>query len=367
MLQTGESLDHLRPDHPLREFSRVFKDLSLATFPTGILIIVKNIQILIPKIDRARILKLLHRFHFSLPAMINRSKVCLYWPSLNNDLKNIWDNCMICQVIRRSHNPPLPLAEEVSVHNIMDSMAADWCSYGSQYYLIICERASSYIWCKEYEAQSTANSIAFFEEIFHSFGKCKEVTTDGGPAFRVAFSNWCGGLFIDHRTTQAYQPRTNGRVERQIGLMKDLLRKNSIIIGGGLPALVAGLNNRISSIPNALSAATRFHGRELSLDLPHLSPEISPEQREAMLEAMRRNRQRYNKSLASQGTICYEIGQDVLVYNPKTKSFSDRGVISGWNPDDDELGPRNYQVEMTSGATRQVNTSWLSVLPREEN
>ena len=249
----------------------------------------------------------------------------------------------------------------------MDSLSADWCQWGNQYFLIICERASSYIWCRAYGEQSTANSISLFEEIFSSFGKCKEITSDGGPAFRVTFSNWCSGLFIDHKTTQAYQPRTNGKIERQIGLMKDLLRKNGISIGGGLSSLVAGLNNRVSSIPNAKSASTRFHGRELSLDLPNLNPVISTEQREAMLEAMKLHCQRYNKALASQGTILYELGQEVLVYSPKTKSFSDRGVISSWSPDDDQLGPRNYLVQMSSGANRQVNTSWLSPLPRGED
>ena len=149
--------------------------------------------------------------------------------------------------------------------------------------------------------------------------------------------------------------------------MKDLLKKNGAFIGGGLTSLVAALNNRVSSIPNAESASTRFHGRELSLDLPNLNPVISPEQRESMLEAMKLHRQRYNKSLASQGTILYELGQEVLVYSPKTKCFSDTGNISSWTPSDDQLGPRSYTVQMSSGAHRRVNSSWLSPLPRGED
>ena len=190
--------------------------------------------------------------------------------------------------------------------------------------------------------------------------------SDGGPAFRVTFHTWCQDLFIDHKVTAAFQPRTNGRAERQIGLMKDLLKKNGSVIGGGLESLVAALNNRVSSVPQAASASTRFFGRELRLGLPGLSPPISVEKREKMMDAMRLHRKKYGKSLASHGTIQFKLNQPVLVFSPKIKQFSEKGHIHSWTPADDLLGPRSYTVRMDSGALRRVNASWMSPLPPTE-
>ena len=119
--------------------------------------------------------------------------------------------------------------------------------------------------------------------------------TDSGPAFRTTFQTFCQDHFIDHKSTTAFKPRTNSRAERQVGLMKDLIKKNGPIIGGGLNSLVSALNNRVSSIPHAGSSSMRFFRRELRLGLPGLGAPVSVERRTEMQAAMRQHRQRYGK------------------------------------------------------------------------
>ena len=145
--------------------------------------------------------------------------------------------------------------------------------------------------------------------------------------------------------------------------MKYLIKKNGPVIGGGLDSLVSALNNRISSIPQAGSSSMRFFGWELRLGLPGLGAPVSAERRTQMQDAMRQNRQRYGKSLASHTSILYELGQQVLVFSPKIGLFSENGVIESWVPTDDLLGPRNFTVRMDSGPLRKVNSSWLSPFP----
>ena len=80
VLQTGESIQHLGPNHPVRGFVKVFDRLSILDFPTGSLVILDGCRIVIPKEDRTGILALLHKYRFSATAMMARAKTCVFGP-----------------------------------------------------------------------------------------------------------------------------------------------------------------------------------------------------------------------------------------------------------------------------------------------
>ena len=162
-------------------------------------------------------------------------------------------------------------------------------------------------------------------------------------------------------------PRTNGRAERVVALVKDMIEKNCPLYATDLAALMCALNNRILTVSGAGSAAQRFYGREAHLGLPTLSPVISEEKRAEMMNAMRNHRTRYGKSLQTHNAVKYCIGQKVLVFSPKEGQFCDTGTIESWSPENDGLGPRDYSVRMESGSLRKVTNSWLSPLPGAEN
>ena len=75
-------------------------------------------------------------------------------------------------------------------------------------------------------ASTEAVADFIYEEIMMKFGCPVEILTDRG-------ANFTGGLLkaytkrvkTNHKLTSAYHPRTNAKVERFNGVLKDMLRK----------------------------------------------------------------------------------------------------------------------------------------------
>ena len=126
VLRTGEDIQHLGPNHPARLYVKVFGNLSVMDLPTGGLVILDGRRIVIPKVDRAQILASLHQFHFSEIAMISQAKTCVFWPSLMLDIKNLWERCLTCQTLCRAHTPSIPLNKDMSNHQVMEVLSAEW-------------------------------------------------------------------------------------------------------------------------------------------------------------------------------------------------------------------------------------------------
>lgn len=87
---------------------------------------------------------------------------------------------------------------------------------GNQYILVIIDICSRYVVCVPI-ADKTMTSVAkgLIENVFHVFGFCKYVTSDQGKEFCNKLFKEITDIFkIDHRTTTAYHPNSNGIVER---------------------------------------------------------------------------------------------------------------------------------------------------------
>ena len=139
------------------------------------------------------------------------------------------------------------------------------------------------------------------------------------------------------------------------------------MISTELDALICAMNNRVSSINEAGSAAQRFYGREIRLGLPSLGLPLSDEKHARMQEAMQQYRTRHGKTFKTHNAVQYKIGQHVLVFTPKEGQFCDTGTVESWTPGNDGLGPQDYSIRMESRSLQRVNSSWLSSLPEQDN
>ena len=64
------------------------------TIEDGLLL--KGEWLIIPGCDQPGILQQLHHGHLGLQKCLNRARVTVYWPNLNNQLKELVTNCTIC-------------------------------------------------------------------------------------------------------------------------------------------------------------------------------------------------------------------------------------------------------------------------------
>ena len=91
-------------------------------------------------------LDILHSFHFTAQAMLDTAKLYIFWPQINNDVRQKYADCRLCQELRRAHATSTPMEEATTHIKPMDSLVADWCSCGNLHFLIFPDRCTGYIW-----------------------------------------------------------------------------------------------------------------------------------------------------------------------------------------------------------------------------
>ena len=118
------------PD-PLRRYWHIREHLSV----DGNLI-VHGCRLLISNSMRKQVLSELHDSHQGAVRTKQRAHLTVYWPGIDNDIENIVFRCKQCQDhLPSNHKEPI-LCKPTPVRPFQE-VAADFCSHGGQYYLIL--------------------------------------------------------------------------------------------------------------------------------------------------------------------------------------------------------------------------------------
>ena len=125
-------------------------------------------KVVIPKEERRRMMKILHVSHGKAESMINKARDRFYWPHMRKDIENILSTCEACAIHDRKQvfEPPIIDAEYIAGLCPMDEIAVDYGVFRGKNFLIMADRASSYVVCEETRGQTTADTIKVLEKIF---------------------------------------------------------------------------------------------------------------------------------------------------------------------------------------------------------
>ena len=93
-------------------------------------------RLLIPAKMRHGVLTQLHESHQGSVCTKQRARLIVYWPGLDNDIDNIILACKQCQEHLPS-NPREPITIKPRPGRPFQELAADFCSYASQDFLIL--------------------------------------------------------------------------------------------------------------------------------------------------------------------------------------------------------------------------------------
>ena len=73
-----------------------------------------------------------------------------------------------------------------------------------------------------------------------------------------------------------------------------------------------------------------------------------------MAEKMSKHQERYRAKYLNTRLVNYNLNDEVLVFDPKMKTFSKEGRILSFNPPpSDLLGPRDYTIEFKERGTKR--------------
>ena len=81
--------------------------------------------------------------------------------------------------------------------------------------------------CKD---KSTEEALRVIRQWVALYGRCLEVRTDSGPAFRSAFQEGLKAMGINLNHSSAYSPQSNSHAERFVRSCKDIMQKKISIL-----------------------------------------------------------------------------------------------------------------------------------------
>ena len=190
---------------------------------------------MIPQSLRLPILELLHLGHFGIEKMRQLARTSVYWPGLDNDIKERCQACTTCAEFQnkpaKMMNHPWMLPEKpwsrVHVDHAIIFKGKNW--------LVIVNAYSKYPCIYPTGSVSTNSTMELLEDSFAHFGYLHSLVTDNATTFSCSeFQEWCRSRGIVHLFGVPYHPATNSAAERLVQTFKQAMRKSTLAFKAAL-------------------------------------------------------------------------------------------------------------------------------------
>ena len=255
------------PSH-LREFWEVRDRLSV--FGNVALL---DQRIVIPRSLRKYVLDNLHSANQGVSGMRFRANQCVYWPGLDQSIRQHRESCHDCTAHAPSQQPE-PLILSTPPAYPFQKICADYFEIGAFSYLSVVDRFSGWI-CVYWFRASEVTSLKLqntLRDLFAAYGVAEELSSDGGPQFKAnQFQQFLKLWGVEHRLSSVAYPQSNGRAEAAVKSAKRIIR-NNVSADGSLNndrAARAILQHRNTPIPGLnLSPAQILLHRQLRDSVP---------------------------------------------------------------------------------------------------
>ena len=174
--------------------------------------------------------------HLKNSSILDGLRLQGWWPSMENDFKQIHSQCEACQAfeprgkgsVHPIHPLPVPFLPFHTWH-------MDWIqdlpesSTGKCNILVAIDSATRFMIAKAYPRRDTAAQLEFMNVLMieRGFGAPKVIISDRAKTFveSIEWKKFCKINGIETRFSTSYHPQTNGRVERLNSLIGQMLSK----------------------------------------------------------------------------------------------------------------------------------------------
>ncbi len=316
--------DNLPIGHPGLAFKSVWKDLSI--HETGLIVIDK--LIVPPEACRKQIVDLLHISHSGENKSLHLAKERFYWPGMIKEVRTSVQTCKQCLALRNSQERETRQEETASAP--MSDIGSDIFEFQRKKYIVIVDRYSSYIICKQLKSETAAAVIKILDDLFLILGRPQRLRADRGVQYYAkATQAYCEDNFIDPEFSSPKNPSSNGLSEAGVKRAKCLLEKYD----GHWKVFQKALfeYNNVPMQGCSKSPAQLFFCRRQRTSIPcltellYLDPETAITAAE--LKVKERVRKRLQHSCQGKDLPELEIGQRVVIQN----NIDSKSIRSRWD------------------------------------
>ena len=173
-------------------------------------------RILVPREMRLEMLQYIHEGHQGKEHCLLRARNAVFWPKIIYDIQQLIVKCMICQEYGKSQPLNYPGATPISMAHTGDRF-------------VLLEKNGLFDSCICLFQVHPSEEIAQFylcSLVHRIFYDCHRVGFDNSPCYNSKeFQQFLQHYSITHQTSSPNHPRSNGFVERLVGVAKKLMDK----------------------------------------------------------------------------------------------------------------------------------------------
>ena len=338
-------------------------------------LIVHGCRLVIPHSLQASMLSRLHEAHQGIRRSKERALLTMYWPGMNEDIKNFVSTCKHCQD-RLPRQQSEPLIQKTRPDRPFQEISMDFASYGGKEFLIIVDCKTD--WPEVVHMGNNTQSFKLINVMTDFFCRTSipdVIWSDNGTQFTShAFQEFLKKWGIRHKTSSPHYPQSNGKAEATVKSMKKLIsaswKGRSLDNNKLCKALLQYRNTPCGR--DAKSPAQKLFGHPIQDNLPAHRRAFAPEwQKKAKVtesteEAKEQNtKEHYDLHCKSMKDL--DVGTRVAVWNAGSNLWDIYGTIT-------EIGPfRRYRVKTQAGRLLVRNRKFLrrrnsmSVFPGSRN
>ena len=181
-------------------------------------------RIIVPKEMRAEMLQYIHEGHQGKERCLLWARNTIFWPKIMYDIQELIERCIICQEHGKSQSiigttqelPPFP----------WHTLATDIFYWKRMNFLIVADIFSKYFLVRKLANSTSAAVCAEIVTILTELGLPHIIRSDNGLCYNSKeFQQLLQCYNITHHTSSPHHPRSNGFVERTVGVAKKLMDK----------------------------------------------------------------------------------------------------------------------------------------------
>ena len=246
----------------------------------------------------------------------------VFWPKMMYDVQELIERCIICQEYGKSQ-PIIGTTQELSPFP-WHTLATDIFYWKRMDFLIVADVFSKYFLVRKLANSTSAAICTELATIVTELGLPHIIRSDNGPCYNTKeFQQFLQCYNITYHTSSPHHPRSNGFVERMVGVAKKLMDK----AGKEGKRWISGLYEyrvtpQSGSIASPLQLITQRTPREK--DLPQLLSTLgAQEMYQTHQELIRRQQNKPEKSY-----IELTPGTPVWVQHRQNTSWEAAKVVS---------------------------------------
>ena len=152
--------------------------------------------------------------------MVRRARATVYWPNINEELKQLADHCDACQKYK-----PLNRKEPMTLHDegtqAWQKVGIDFFDFEQRNYIVYVDYFSNFIEVEQMANITTSNTIKTLKKQFARYGIPQTLISDSAAQFTSdGFRIFCQQWNVDHKMSSPGHHQSNGKAEAAVKKIK---------------------------------------------------------------------------------------------------------------------------------------------------